>query len=183
METGEAAIVLIFIGVIALEVFLCVLCGRIPAPRFRRICRILAIPAVLAVFFVTILSRSPGVMTGTRLVPLWSYEKAVSGIRKGSAKYLRQIVLNILLFVPLGMLLPFTLRKPRPIHYALVFLAGTLLSLLVETLQYRLRLGVFDVDDLIDNSFGFLIGLAVTAACRKRIMKVHNDKEVDSDGL
>ncbi|HIQ86925.1 MAG TPA: VanZ family protein [Candidatus Scatomorpha gallistercoris] len=47
----------------------------------------------------------------------------------------------------------------------LVIALGALASLLAETLQYVIRLGIFDVDDLLNNTLGTLCGFAL-ARCR-----------------
>ena len=66
---------------------------------------------------------------------------------------------NVLLFVPLGILLPAAWEKLR--RGPAFFLAAVLLLLTVETVQLFTLLGYFDVDDLILNlagaSAGFLI--------------------------
>jgi glycopeptide antibiotics resistance protein len=61
---------------------------------------------------------------------------------------------NIAVFIPFGILLPLCFKKPF-IIILLVFLAGVLC---VETLQLVFRRGTFDVDDIILNTVGFLLG-------------------------
>lgn len=66
---------------------------------------------------------------------------------------------NIIWFVPLGFYLRrFTGRK-RAVWE--VFLAGLLLSLMIECLQYVFGTGVSELDDLILNSLGAWIGAAL----------------------
>ena len=71
------------------------------------------------------------------------------------------IVGNILLFSPLGMTLP--LLEKRLNRGWLVVLLGLLFSLTIEIAQTFLVDRVFDVDDLILNSFGTLVGFLVYA--------------------
>jgi glycopeptide antibiotics resistance protein len=61
---------------------------------------------------------------------------------------------NIAVFIPFGILLPLCLRKTF-IRIFTVFLAGVLC---METLQLVCRRGTFDVDDIILNTIGFLLG-------------------------
>ena len=63
--------------------------------------------------------------------------------------------LNIVLFLPLGFLLPFLWEKYHALRHALVF--GFLLSLLVETSQL-LNIRSTDVDDLLLNTLGTALG-------------------------
>lgn len=66
--------------------------------------------------------------------------------------------LNVLLFVPLGFLLPFIWPHFRKIKYACVY--GFSLSLLVE-LSQLLNNRRTDVDDLIVNTVGAILGFAL----------------------
>ena len=63
---------------------------------------------------------------------------------------------NILLFLPLGVILP-TLWKKRSSHWKMIA-AGVAVSLTIEILQLPFFERVSDVDDLIFNTFGYLLG-------------------------
>ena len=69
-----------------------------------------------------------------------------------------QFYLNMMLFVPIGYLLPYTFRwfrarvRVRPVLFCL------LLSFLVENLQLISRRGMYDFDDIISNTLGGWIG-------------------------
>ena len=65
------------------------------------------------------------------------------------------VLLNIALFLPLGFLLPFLGKAFQSWATPVVGLA---VSLAVETAQYLLERGMFDVDDLFTNSLGALLG-------------------------
>lgn len=78
-----------------------------------------------------------------------------------------QVGLNVVLFVPLGMLVRYLLlsRRPFMIGVAGATASGLVVSLLIETTQltgnwflYPCAYRVFDVDDLLANSVGALIG-------------------------
>ena len=79
---------------------------------------------------------------------------------------IRSMVLNIggdiVAFMPFGFLFPMVVRR---LDTAIrVALAGFLVSLLAETLQLVTRVGRFDVDDLILNTFGTWMGYLVYLA-------------------
>lgn len=79
-------------------------------------------------------------------------------------------VLNILLFVPFGYLLPklFSLfHYAKPIHWWVITLGGLLLSLLIESLQLLFHCGVFELDDLVKNTMGTAIGYAIFRALNR----------------
>jgi len=64
---------------------------------------------------------------------------------------------NILAFIPLGIFIP-KLYTSRAVSFLKVFLLALALSLCFEVTQLLLYIGTFDVDDLILNSFGGLVG-------------------------
>ena len=65
-------------------------------------------------------------------------------------------LLNVAMFAPLGALLPLAARPFRRWYWTLA--AGGGASLLIETLQYLLRRGSADVDDLLCNTLGVMLG-------------------------
>lgn len=66
------------------------------------------------------------------------------------------IVLNILLFVPFGYILPILRKKVD--RFWKILLLGFTASLAIELIQYYTQLGLFDIDDLINNTIGSEIG-------------------------
>lgn len=66
---------------------------------------------------------------------------------------------NVLLFVPLGFLLPILFAKARRFSTTIVW--TMLASLTIELTQLSTRLGSFDVDDVILNVLGGSIGFSV----------------------
>lgn len=71
----------------------------------------------------------------------------------------QNILGNILLFMPLGLLLP--LLKPGISKWVRIALAAAVLALVLELLQARLGLGSFDIDDIILNTLGAALGCAL----------------------
>ena len=78
-------------------------------------------------------------------------------IHIGSPIAAREVFLNILLYIPMGYLLPFIIK---PMRYSILACtaAGFLCSAATEYLQLRYRLGYFQLDDIINNTLGCLIG-------------------------
>jgi glycopeptide antibiotics resistance protein len=68
----------------------------------------------------------------------------------------QQTLGNMLLFVPWGILAPLCFASLRPVWALRGAALG--LSLSFECLQYGLRLGIFDIDDLIFNLLGAMVG-------------------------
>lgn len=121
----------------------------------------------------TLLDRS-GYWTGGRIMPLfYSYREAWNSF---SAVQWRNLVLNILLFVPLGFLLPAGIRVCR--KFWVTYLAGFLLTVLIELVQLILDRGVVEMDDIFNNLLGTMIGFggyaAVQCICRSvKKKKIH----------
>lgn len=75
-----------------------------------------------------------------------------------STETLDGIILNILLFVPFGYMLPCLFKKLQKALWAVV-LTGFVCSLLTETIQLVTHLGWFDLDDLLNNTMGCILGV------------------------
>lgn len=73
-------------------------------------------------------------------------------------------ILNVVIFVPLGVYAGILFERWR-VGKKLIFCF--LLSLFVEGLQYILRIGAFDVTDIITNTLGGIIGLIVYKAIKR----------------
>ncbi|MBQ3490718.1 MAG: VanZ family protein [Clostridia bacterium] len=72
---------------------------------------------------------------------------------------IRNIGGNFILFFPMGMLLPCLFPKTQQFRKTVLISLCTILC--VELIQLFLCLGIFDVDDLILNVSGWLLGFAV----------------------
>jgi glycopeptide antibiotics resistance protein len=66
------------------------------------------------------------------------------------------ILLNVILFVPLGYLVPAAVRKID--SWWKMLIVGFEFTLIIETSQLILHRGMFDVDDLALNTLGAMIG-------------------------
>ena len=102
--------------------------------------------------YLTLFNRTPGSVPRLELTPFWSYQKAIAG----NVMMREEIILNILLFVPLGYLLCFS-----GLGWWKVALIGVCLSSTTEVVQYLTRLGLCEVDDLISNGLGTMMGIGV----------------------
>ena len=123
---------------------------------------------VLFILFEAVIGRKTGVGR-VELVPFWSY----------SHPELRmEIVLNYILFIPLGFLLYLCFGEKFGLR---VVIAGFLLSALIELIQLTFKIGVFEFDDMIGNTVGCLIGAVVGKATRE--MKKRIEQATPQDGV
>lgn len=99
----------------------------------------------------------------------WSYRTSmewIDGLKIENSRILEQICLNILMFIPLGFLLPdsfvyFAEKKWK------VIIAGCLFSAMIEVGQYFLHVGLFELDDLFDNTLGCFMGVMIWKIIRR----------------
>ena len=93
--------------------------------------------------------------------------KTILGIFKTNSIYsiIINIFGNLLVFVPLEYFL-IELFKVKKFYVNFILSFGIIL--LVEIIQYIFKVGVFDIDDLILNSLGFLIGYSLYILVKKK---------------
>lgn len=107
---------------------------------------------LFVVLSVTLFRRS-GVWNGNIISFFYSYKDA--WIHASETAW-RNIILNILMFVPLGFWLPVGKNKFR--LFWKTFLVGCLLTVAIEGLQLIFSLGLFEVADVFNNTLGTMIG-------------------------
>ena len=114
--------------------------------------------AVLAaVVYITVGQRSGSGGYGVYLVPFHSFREVAAG---GSRELYRSNFMNVLLFYPAGLLAVALLpeRWPGWLRLAVTVLCLTLLSGGIEYVQYRFAMGRCEIDDVIHNGLGALLG-------------------------
>ena len=122
----------------------------------RRILSSLFWPYILIVLSLTLLDRAAGSTYKYNLELFWSYNdyNAAGGWKMG-----KEVVNNILMLLPFGILCPLLLdasgkegKSHRTILYAF------LLSLAIELLQLVTKRGLFEFDDIYHNTMGAVEG-------------------------
>lgn len=111
---------------------------------------------VLIVLIATLLGRSESPASqGVSLIPFASYIKFF----QGETEMLRESIMNIVFFYPLGLLLGGAASEKLPRKRSLVL--AFLLSLFIECCQWIFNLGYAEVDDVMHNTLGAALGLLV----------------------
>lgn len=118
----------------------------------RIIGAVLAVIALGAILYATVLSRSES-GTEADFIPFSSFQRA-----KIQPEFYRSMLMNVFLFVPLGLSLPFALNGSTGKRILFSILTGLLLSVAVEAIQYFCNLGMTETDDVICNTLGTAIG-------------------------
>ena len=112
---------------------------------------LLLVEYVFLLFCSTVIFRTPGETRQYDFHPFWSYDRP---------DLLIENIMNVVVFVPVGFLLgvriqdsSFTIRKAL-----LVALMGCGISVTIEALQFFFMRGFSEVDDVMHNTLGCLIG-------------------------
>ncbi len=120
---------------------------------------------VALLMYFTVFYRNATAGYELRLMPLWSYK----AINQGISVLLHEVVMNVAVFVPIGILLGLILKD---LPWWKVMIPGVCISIAIELLQLILKRGVCETDDVLHNSLGCFIGLWIvqtgSAVVRKK---------------
>lgn len=114
--------------------------------RTEKLRKVLTVLYVIVILYITVFSRKPGserIFKGL----FWEYQNGMW----------KSIILNIVLFLPLG----FLLGNKKGIA------TGFLLSVIIEVVQYIGMLGFCELDDVLNNTVGAVLGYFVGRMVKK----------------
>lgn len=117
---------------------------------------LLAIEYVLLIYCATFVFRDYSENVCHNFTPFWSYK----AIGNGRNDLLVENIMNVVVFVPVGLLLSCVSRR---LKWWMVLLSGFGISISVEALQYIFHKGFSEVDDVIHNTLGCAIGILIVA--------------------
>lgn len=136
----------------------------------KRIFIILLMIYIAAVLYITVLSRAPE----ERRFDLEPFRSYVLLIRDHNYFYLYQTTCNILMTIPLGILLP--LISDRFHSLLKMLFTGLVFSGCIESVQYITCRGLFEFDDLFNNTVGAGVGYILLCLFIIQIRKCKNKK-------
>lgn len=139
--------------------------GERKFPCGRAVCAVLLTGYAVIVLYATIL-RLDGGYRDVSLHLFSGWREAWNGF---SLQLWLNVLLNVALFVPLGVLLPLTAKCFRRWYVTLP--VGFAVSLSIEAVQYITARGLFDIDDLFNNTLGAAIGYGLIMLCLTLIEK------------
>ena len=123
--------------------------------RKKEIFRIMLSIAFSLIFVMTLFGRAQG-EAGYHVMPFQSHIKA---FKENDVELILQIIMNIILYIPLGFLLPCSFEKFKKVRC--LFLVALTCSFGIELIQGFLKIGLLEIDDVINNVFGAMIGLGI----------------------
>ncbi|MHC1721679.1 MAG: VanZ family protein [Aminipila sp.] len=125
---------------------------------------------LLMVLYATLFSRESMGYCSVNLDLFSSYLEAWNSF---TLRRWQLLILNIIMFVPFGMLLPLMNKRFKRVIWSAS--AGALFTILIETVQLIFNLGVFEVDDIVNNFAGAMIGYGFTMAT---LSVLHREKNL-----
>ncbi len=124
--------------------------------EIKKLPTLLFILYIAAVGYATIFSREEGSKTDILL----EFESITQAIREQSFEPMEHLLLNVALFIPIGFL--FVAIYPEKLNkISLVIPLGLMLTVLIETVQMVLQMGQCDLEDLVANALGAVLGLLI----------------------
>lgn len=125
--------------------------------RKRVVAWVLLVLYIGFIIYTTLLCRDSGNYRQYNFQLFWSYQRFFDDIEPQG----RQILLNILFFIPFGVLAPFCFDGNWNKKLVLTVASACFLSGTVEFLKLLYRLGFTEFDDVFDNTMGAAIGAVV----------------------
>lgn len=120
--------------------------------RWKMVNFCLVVMFVVFIIYFTVLSRQANSLD-IQLIPFHSFIEA-----QMQPELYRTMLMNVFLFVPLGLTLPFALIDGMRNKVLLSVFCAMVLSTTVEIMQYVFHLGRVETDDIICNTLGTAIG-------------------------
>ena len=126
---------------------------------WRKVVGLLLSEYVFLIYCSTVIFRGVSEENGYNYKLFWSYV----AIHDGRCDLIPVNIMNVVVFVPVGLLLALlTLNRQKTIKsglFTIVF--GLLISTSIETLQFFLNRGFSELDDVMHNTLGCMIGYGI----------------------
>lgn len=125
---------------------------------------LLLIEYIFQLFCSTVIFRPTGETRQYDFHPFWSYDRP---------ELLVENIMNVIVFIPVGLLLGSAFKQ---MTWWKALLIGCSISVTIEALQFWFMKGFSELDDVMHNTLGCLIGYGEYAVARyeyERIIRVH----------
>ena len=163
-EVYEGLLSVFCLGVVLFMVFKGVRTG------FKWSSVLLLIEYVFLVFCSTVIFRPTGETRQYDFHPLWSYDRP---------ELLVENIMNVIVFIPIGMILGSLLRvkgswtsqATKSITWLVALLIGCSISITIEALQFWFMKGFSEVDDVMHNTVGCLVGWFMVKGLRLMVLR------------
>ncbi len=110
---------------------------------------------VFVVLCTTVFYRGHVLDAGLELMPFWSYLAYFKG---EDGTLLIENIMNVIVFIPIGLMLACVLKRNLLVKTALF---ACILSVSIEVMQLVTKNGFCEIDDVIHNTLGCVIGYGI----------------------
>ena len=138
--------------------------------------RLLLLEIIIIIYSLTIFLRPVNNKDAYDFTPFWSYK----AILDGQSFLLAENMMNVLVFIPIGLLIGMGFSKWT---WWKVIGVGCLISVSIELMQFTFRRGFCELDDVIHNTLGCAIGWSLIQVSKSIKSIVHKIYAKDRHGL
>ena len=121
---------------------------------------LLLVEYVFLIFCSTVFFRATGEISKYDFHPFWSYK----AIQDGRENLLAENIMNVIVFIPVGMILGSLLKVKG--SWLIALLIGCSISITIEALQFCFLKGFSEVDDVMHNTLGCIVGFMIVNGFR-----------------
>lgn len=161
--------ILVFAGILLLVCIAMAVCIYRKKLNMVQGAAVLGLVVFLGIVFGSTVFTRTGTVRQYELVPFWSWRDI---IRNHDWTLLKENLLNCILLLPAGVLLP--VIAAHKVKYFSAFLFGVLISAVIEVSQLIFMRGLFEWDDMIHNGLGCMFGCVLTNI----FMESHKNKNL-----
>lgn len=133
---------------------------------FRVFALVVLIEIIVLMLAATVFLRETDSNVGCNFIPFWSYRMPTKDLQY--SMYMENIM-NVLMFIPLGFSLGCAFKN---IGWKWMIVVALSLSVIIEVMQYVFKKGYAEVDDVIHNTLGCIIGYGLYMLIRLGYEKV-----------
>jgi glycopeptide antibiotics resistance protein len=146
------------LSVLCLGVVVIIVCYGLKR-GWRKIAGLILVGYVFVIYCSTVLFRTAADGNGHEFRPFWSYD----AIENGRSELLAENMMNVIVFVPVGVMLGCAFRS---MTWWKVLLIGCGISVSIEAMQYIFHRGFAETDDVMHNTLGCVIGYGLYSLIR-----------------
>ena len=147
------------LSVLCLGVVVIIVCYGLKR-GWRKIAGLILVGYVFVIYCSTVLFRTAADGNGHEFRPFWSYE----AIQDGRSELLVENIMNVIVFIPVGMLLGSLLRVKG--SWLITLSVGIGISVSIEAMQYFFHRGFAETDDVMHNTIGCIVGWLMVKGSR-----------------
>lgn len=156
MAVYEGLLSVLYLGTVAI-----IVCYGLKR-SLKWIVGMLLVEYIFLIFCSTVIYRKGYEGAGYELSPFWSY----TAIQEGRIELFAENIMNVVVFIPVGLLLCIAFKQ---MTWWKAILIGCGISVTIEALQFFFMRGFSELDDVMHNTLGCLIGWFMVKGSRFKV--------------